>query len=86
MIICFFPHLFPDFVAHCITPDNLEMTSLNNLPESQEENIQTSNFLSPIQKEAALIAGYTLYWTVVGFRVAFSTCGLIWFYIGSSGC
>lgn len=59
--LCMFPQLFPDFVAYAITRDNLEISSSENLPNTEELPPKTSNFPSPIQKEGALLAGYVLY-------------------------
>ena len=61
LTIYFFPHLFPDFVAHAITNDTLETPLSNNLPNIEETTTNPSRFPSPIQKEGALIAGYVLY-------------------------
>ena len=84
--IYFFPHLFPDFVAHAITNDTLETPLSNNLPNIEETTTNPSRFPSPIQKEGALIAGYVLYWTVVRFRVTLSACTFFWLHISRSKC
>lgn len=58
-IVYFFPHLFPEFVAHAMTPNTLETFSPDNIP--QQNTSEVPSFLRPKQKEAAQIAGYTLY-------------------------